>query len=257
MKNTLTIASKEIKSYFISPIAYVVTTVFLILVGYMFYSRLTGFSIHCFKMMGMKDAAEGLNVNASVFQSHFKNMSTMIMFIMPILTMRVFAEERKNRTMELLMTSPIAVSEIVLGKFFASFSLFVIMCALTLYMPLFTATYTPNLDWGPILTSYLGVLLLGSVFISIGIFASSLTENQIVAALISFAIIIIFLVVEILAGMSEGQAAAILRDMSLVTHLANFFKGVITTKDIVYFLSFSAFALFMTFRVIESKRWKQ
>lgn len=256
MKNIITITSKELKSYFISPIAYVITTVFLILIGYMFFSRVSAYSLECFKLMNYSKAVEAKNVNIEVFMRNFQTMTTIIMFMIPIITMRVFAEEKKNKTMELLMTSPVSVSEIVIGKFLASFIMFIVMCSLTIYMPLFVSVYS-NLDWGPIFTGYLGILLIGGVFISIGIFTSALTENQVVAALISFGIILIFFAIEWLASFSEGITAYVLRYLSLISHLLNFLRGSIVSQNVIYYLSFTALMLFMTFRVIESKRWKQ
>jgi ABC-2 type transport system permease protein len=254
MKNITTIAAKELKSYFISPIAYVIATVFLIITGYFFYSGLSVYSLQCFDMMRFSKAIENMNINIRVFQNNFGAMITTIMFMMPIITMRIFAEEKKNKTIELLMTSPVSISEIVLGKFLASFILFAGMVLLTIYMPIYASIYT-DLDWGAIWASYIGILLVGSVFLSIGIFASSLTENQIVAALISFAFILIFVMIDWIAGMSEGKIAIVLSYLSLSKHLANFFRGVINTKDVVYYLSFIFLGLFMTFRGLESKKW--
>jgi ABC-2 type transport system permease protein len=256
MKNIIAIALKELKSYFISPIAYVIATVFLIISGYYFYSAISAFSLHCFKMMNYTKAVETLNINTSVFYGIFQTMTNTIMFMMPIITMRIFAEERKNKTMELLMTSPITILEIVLGKFMAAFVIFALMVLFTIYMPVYASIYS-NIDWGAIMTGYIGLLLIGSVFLAIGIFASSLTENQIVAALISFTIILMFVIIQWLARMAEGQLAIVLNYLSLANHMPNFFRGIIDTKNVVYYLSFTAFGLFMTFRVIESKRWAQ
>lgn len=254
MKNITTIAAKELKSYFISPIAYVITTVFLVISGYVFYQKISAYSLHCFDMMKYSKAIENLNINVSVFKSNYGTMLSTIMFMMPIITMRIFAEEKRNKTIELLMTSPISITEIVFGKFLASFVLYAGMLLLTVYMPIYASIYT-NLDWGAIWASYLGLLLVGSVFLSIGIFASSLTENQIVAALISFAFILIFIMIDWISGMAEGKIALILNYLSLIKHLIYFVNGVISTKDIIYFLSFIFFGLFMTFRSIESKKW--
>ncbi len=256
MKNIATITAKELKSYFISPVAYVITTVFLVITGYMFYSRISSFSLYCFKMMNYSKALETLNINYNVLRQSFSTMITTIMFMMPIMTMRIIAEEKKNKTMELLMTSPVTISEVVFGKFFALLILYAGMLLITIYMPLY-ASYYSKVDWGPIISGYVGMLLLGSVFLAIGIFASALTENQIVAALISFAFILIFVLIDWAANLADGQVAIVLKYLSLSSHSYNFFKGVIHSKDVVFYLSFVAFGLFMSFRVIESKRWTQ
>lgn len=257
MRNIINIALKELKSYFISPIAYVIASVFLVITGYQFYTAISQFSLYCFKMMNYSQAVENININLQVFQGNFGSLLTTIMFIMPIMTMRIFAEEKKNRTMELLMTSPVSVFEIVLGKFLAAFILLSGIVLLTLYMPIF-ASYNMNtgrLLWAPIVSGYIGILMLGSVFLSIGILASALTENQIVAALISFAFIIIFLLIDKLAQLAEGTLAKVLSYLSLSNHIRNFFFGVIDTRSVILYISFILFGLFMTFRVIESKRW--
>ena len=159
MKNITTIAAKELKSYFISPIAYVIATVFLVITGYMFYSRLSAYSLHCFKMMNYSKTIENLNINASVFKGNFGTMISTIMFMMPIITMRIFAEEKKNKTIELLMTSPVSIAEIVFGKFLASFILYTGMVLLTIYMPIYASIYT-NLDWGAISCRALCIFLV-------------------------------------------------------------------------------------------------
>jgi ABC-2 type transport system permease protein len=205
-------------------------------------------------MLNYPKVVETLNIHSSVFLGIYNIILTTIMFMMPVITMRIFAEEKKGKTMEFLMTSPITVAEIVLGKFLASFTLFALIILLTVYMPVYASFYS-DIDWGIIWSSYLGVLLIGSVFLAIGLFASSLTENQIVAALISYVIIMLFIVVQWIANLAEGQLAIVLNYLALPNHIGQFLRGVVSTKDVIYYLSFTALGLFMTFRVIESKRW--
>ncbi len=260
MGNVINITKKELKSYFISPIAYVIATVFLIITGYMYWKNVMAFNAACFRAASLPEALKRLNVNRDIFISNFRSIIVTIMYMMPIITMRIFSEEKKNKTMELLMTSPVTVPEVVFGKFLASFILYAGIIGTTLYMPLFISTVQftmGDLYWTPILVGYLGVLMLGSVFLAIGIFASSLTENQIVAAVISFGFILMFTLIDAAAAQVQGLLRVILSKLSLVAHSRSFFNGVIDSRDVIYYLSFMALALFLTFRVVESKRWTQ
>lgn len=250
MKAIFTILKRELKSYFASPIAYIILVVFLVLSGIFFFFYLESFIKSQFDPR-FQLFREKLNLNEFVIRPYFGTISVVLLFMIPLITMRLIAEERKNFTAELLFTSPVRVSQIVLGKFLASFSLFVIMLVLSAIYLVVLRVYG-NPDLGPVLSAYLGLFLLGGSLISAGLFASSLTENQIVAAVISFGILLVFWIL----GASSDADNSILGYISIINHLDNFTKGVIALRDTIYYLSFIFFSLFLTYIMVESERWR-
>lgn len=196
-----------------------------------------------------------LSVTDSVLRPLFSNMSVILLLLMPLITMRLFAEERRSGTIELLLTYPVRDGAVLVGKFLAALALYALMLALTLLYPLLVFAFT-RLEWGPVLTGYVGLLLLGAAFIAAGIFASSLTENQIVAAMTTFGVLLLFWVIGWTADTVGGTGGRILSHLSLIEHFDNFGKGVLDTRDIVYYLSFIALALFLSLRSLEARRWK-
>jgi ABC-2 type transport system permease protein len=183
-------------------------------------------------------------------------MAVILMLTLPLLTMRLLAEEKKIKTIELLMTSPVPIFAIVLGKYLAAMAVFTLMLILTGYMPLLMWFYG-SIQWMPILTGYLGVWLLGGVFIAVGLLASSLTENQIIASFIGFgAVLILWLIGWLSQGMSDSPLGPFLTYLSIGEHTENFIKGMIDTGDLVYQASLILLGLFITHRVLESQRWK-
>lgn len=236
MRNIITVTKKELRSYFTSSIAYVVFAMFLILAGYFFTVILL------------------VSKQASLLGVSYNIVVTLI-FLIPLITMRLFAEERKLGTLELLMTKPIRDIEVVLGKFLASFILFLSMMAATLVYVFIIFKYG-NPDVGPILSTYLGIILIGAAFLALGIFASTLTENQIVAAVISFALILVLWILNWISGHLGTGTEGLTSYLSLSYHFDDFLKGVVDLKSVVYYLSFVVFWLFVTTRSIESKKWK-
>ena len=250
MKAIFTILKRELRSYFASPIAYIILVVFLVLSGMFFFFYLETFMRSQFDPR-YQLFREKLNLNDFVIRPYFGTISVVLLFMIPLITMRLIAEERKNFTTELLFTSPVRVSEIVLGKFLACFSLFALMVLLSaIYLVVLKAYGNPDLC--PLLTAYLGLFLLGGSLISAGLFASSLTENQIVAAVISFGILLVFWIL----GASSDADSSILGYVSIINHLDNFTKGLIALRDTVYYLSFIFFGLFLTYISLESERWR-
>lgn len=260
MGNFLAVYSKEMRSYFVSPVAYVIAGVFLFLSGYLFRSILMQFNLICLQLgqraQQMGGGMPALNLNEMVVTQFFAVMDFIWLLIVPMLTMRLYAEEKKTGTIELLMTSPISSVQVLLGKFFACFSLYAIIVGLTMvYFFILEAYGSP--DWGPIFSGYLGYLFLGATFISVGILASALTENQIVAVLLSFGILLMFWLIDWSASFAGPTAAKILQYVSFIEHLEDFQRGVIDSRDVVFYLSFTFFCLFLTTRVIESRRWRR
>ncbi len=250
MKAIFTILKRELKSYFASPIAYIILVVFLVLSGIFFFFYLESFIRSQFDPR-FQLFREKLNLNEFVIRPYFGTTSVVLLFMIPLITMRLIAEERKNFTAELLFTSPVRVSQIVFGKFLASFSLFALMVALSAIYLVVLRVYG-NPDLGPVLSAYLGLFLLGGSLISAGLFASSLTENQIVAAVISFGILLVFWIL----GASSDADNSILGYISIINHLDNFTKGIIALRDTIYYLSFIFFGLFLTCIMVESQRWR-
>lgn len=254
MKVFYAILKRELYVYFSSPIAYVVVTIFLLLSGYFFYSAFAYFSMVSMQAMRMPGVG-GINVTEMVLLPTLGNMSVIMLLMMPLLTMRLFAEEKKAGTLELMLSYPVRETELLFGKFTACIVVFFIMLVPTFLYPLFVWFYAEP-DIGPILTGYLGLFLMGTAFIALGIMVSSATENQIIAAAISFGAILMFWLIgwsETFVGPVLGK---VLSHISLLEHFETFSRGVIDTRDIIYYINFNILFLFMTMRSLESKRWR-
>jgi ABC-2 type transport system permease protein len=242
--NFYPIFKKELKSYFSSLIAYIVLAVFLVISGYYFYTDLA-----LFVLWGGASTQEGL------WQYLFHDIRLILLLTIPLLTMRLFAEEKKLGTIELLFTYPFRDSEILLGKFLACLTVFSLMIGLTVLYPLLLAMVY-EVEVLPLAASYLGLFLLGAAFISCGIMVSSLTENQIVAALVSSGVIMVFWFIDWNEAAVSPTVAEVLHHISFFEHFYNFVRGVIESKDVIYFVLFTFFFLFLTLRSLESRRWR-
>jgi ABC-2 type transport system permease protein len=262
MKNVLAVFEKDMRSYFVSPIAYVVLTVFLVISGYFFYNILTIFMersmFAAMQSQQFGGPPPSIDVPALVSRNFFGVLSTVILFMLPMVTMATFADEKRRGTMELLMTSPITNLQIILGKFLAALSFFLVMLLPTLLYQIFVLLYSsPRMSSGPIFSGYLGLLLLGGSLISLGIFISTLTENQIVAASVTFGAFLILWVIDLSARSGGTTLQEILSYLSILNHFEDFAKGVIDTSSLVIYSSFIFLGLFLTYRSIESLRWRQ
>ena len=253
MRNVLAIAGKELRGYFASPIAYVMLGFFALVYGWFFYVPLAFFNRQSMQMgMGMGGA---LNINQMMIAGVFTNTTVIILFIMPMITMRTYAEEKRSGTIELLLTSPLTDVQIILGKFFGAMGLYASMLALTLlHMGLLFLYGNPA--WQPIATGYLGLLLMGGCFLSVGLLISSLTKNQITAGMVTFAVFLMLWVINWIGSFVGPTAQAILSHLSITDHFDDFARGVVDTKHLVYYLSFIAFGLFLTAKSVDSERWR-
>lgn len=253
MRSVIAITRKELEQYFASPIAYVVIALFMLLSGYFFYIFLTLY-VERVAMSGQMGGGQDMDLVQSVMRPFFGNSSFFFLIFLPMLTMRLFAEEKKQGTYELLMTSPITVPQLVLGKFLGVVS---VLASMLLLLGLFPAIlfYFGNPDAGPILTGFLGLLLLGSAFVAVGIFCSSITENQIVAAVLGFVFLIVFWIINWLTR-SEAWYGKLAQYISIYQRFDDFTQGVLNLKDVFYYLSFAFFGLFVTGIVLQSQRWK-
>jgi len=251
----LPVFKKEMRLYFGSPVAYVVFTFFLLISGW-FFSQIFLFysdvSMRSFMQQGM---GQNLNITENVMRPLFTNMSVVLLFFIPMLTMRLFAEEKRSGTIELLLTYPVRDGEVLAGKFLAAEALYAVLLALTLLYPGIVASFT-RLEWGPIVTGYVGLLLTGGTFLAVGLLISSLTENQIVAGFGTFGVLLGFWIIGWGADFAGGGLRAVLQYLSITEHMDGFSRGIVDTKDLVYYASAIALALFLTLRSLESKRWR-
>ena len=255
MKNIWAIFKKEIKTYFTSPIAYVVITVFLVLIGFFFYSLIWFFNSQSLQLAQNQYYYQQLNINQMVYSPLFQNMSIILLLMIPLLTMRLFSEEKKINTDELLYTCPISINQIILGKYFASLFVLLAMLLLTGILSIFTFAYG-NPELVPILNGYLGLFLMGAAFIAVGIFFSSLTENQIVAAILTFGTLLLFWILNWASYSAGGIWKGVLNYLSFIQHFDDMTRGILDTTDLVYYLSFIFLGLFLTHSVIQSRRWR-
>lgn len=249
------IFKKEMRLYFTSPIAWVILTIFLFVAGYFFYAIFAFYTLASMQAAMNPAMARDLNVTDSVLRPLFSNVSVILLLLMPLVTMRLFAEERRSGTIELLLTYPVRDGAVLVGKYLAALALYAVMLALTLTYPAMVVYFT-RVEWGPLVTGYLGLVLLGATFLAVGIFASSLTENQIVAAITTFGVLLIFWVIGWSADYVGGAWGRVLSHLSLIEHFDSFAKGVLDTRDILYYVNFTVVALFLTLRSLEARRWK-
>jgi ABC-2 type transport system permease protein len=260
MKSLYAIYRKELGHYFVSPIAYIFIGLFLLLSAWFFNAILTVIIKNSFQMemQGMQFGVPAqVDVPGEVMRSFFGILSTLILFFTPILTMSVYAEERKRGTMELLMTSPVTETQIVLGKFFASLTLFIVMLLPTAsYLVFMYLRSDPMPQWRLLLAGYAGVLLLGGSLLALGSFISSLTENQLIAAVVTFAAFLFVWVLD-LGSNGSGPLASAVQYLSVIRHYDDFTRGVIDTSALVYYFSFIALFVFLTVRSIDSMRWRR
>jgi ABC-2 type transport system permease protein len=249
MSNILAIAHKELKGYFASPIAYVVLGMYALMFGFFFYSLISFFD------QQSRGGAPGVNVNEQLIRPVFLNANVLFLFVLPMITMRTYSEEKRSGTIELLLTAPLTDFQIIMGKFLGAMGLYAAMLALTLiHVGLLYWVSTP--EWIPIATTYLGMLLMGGCFIAVGLLISSLTKNQIVAVMATFTVFLMLWVINWIASFMGPTAQAVLNYLSITDHLDDFTRGVIDTKHLVYYVSFICFGLFLTARSVDTERWR-
>jgi len=261
MKGLYAVYRKEMSHYFVSPIAYIIGGVFLMLTGF-FFTRVLASVIEQAFEMGMQSMQFGGGMNIDVpsqtLRYFFGILSSILLFLTPMLTMGVYAEERKRGTIELLMTSPITDFEIVLGKFFASLSLLIILLLPTAAYSIFMFFHSdPAPPWKVLVCAYLGALLLGSVLLALGSLFSSLTENQIIAAVLTFGVFLILWVIDFGSRNTSSGIGAVVQYLSVVRHYDDFTRGVLDSENVVFYLSLIVLAIFLTIRSLDSMRWRR
>ena len=253
MGNILTMAQKELRAYFVSPIAYVLLVFFALLFGYFYAS-----SIDFVVQMSMGQFGMGgpqiVNINEFMIRPLLGNTAVILLFLLPMLTMRSYAEEKRSGTMELLLTSPLTDLQIIMGKFLGAMALYALMLSLTL-IHIGVLFWYGEPEWGPVLSGYLGLLLMGGSFISIGLAISSMTKNQIVAGVSTFAVLLLFWIINWMGDASGTTTQSVLAYLSILEHFDDFSKGVIDTTHLTYYVSFIALGLFLTAKSMDVARW--
>lgn len=240
INDILTVYKKELKMYFYSPIAYVVLVVFLLIVGYF-------------------QTTDFFSVGYATMDFAFQIIPYVFMFFIPAITMRLIAEEKKTGTLELLVTMPVSDTSIILGKFFASLTLIVVALIFTVLYLIPIVSLLPeesSMDFSPVIGGYLALFLLGAACAAIGLFASSITEDQIIAFIITFLIIFALMFMDRIANFLGSIFGAPLVFLSFKTHMNNISRGVLDLRDIIYFLSIIFVGLLLAVRYLESRKWK-
>jgi ABC-2 type transport system permease protein len=256
MKGLYAIYRKEMGHYFVSPVAYIIVGVFLLLCAF-FFTRLLTAVIEQSLEASMSGGGMPIDVPSIVVRYFFGTVSTLLLFLTPMLTMGVYSEERKRGTMELLMTSPLTDTQIVLGKFLASLTLLIIMLVPTFFYNAYVFLHTePAAPWRILFTAYLGIFLLGGALLALGSFFSSLTESQIIASIVTFGGILLLWVVDY-GTPGTGGVAAVLQYVSIFRHFDDFTRGVIDTTGLIFYASFIFLGLFLTVRSLDSMRWRR
>jgi ABC-2 type transport system permease protein len=256
MRNTLAIAHKELRSYFASPIGYIVIGFFALLYGYFYVTMLNYFVRQSMQMAQFGGGGpQAMNINEVMIRPLLQNVTILILFLMPMITMRSYAEEKRSGTIELLLTSPLTDLQIILGKFLGALALWGAALALSLIHIAILFIYG-NPEWKPIATAYLGLLLMGGCFISVGLLISSLTSNQIVAGMATFGVFLLLWIINWIGSFSGPTVDRVTQYLSIIDHFDDFAKGVIDTSHLVYYISFITFGLFLTAKSVDTERWR-
>ena len=253
MRNILAIAQRELNAYFSSPIGYVLIGFFSLIYGYFYYAGLL--FVDRQNMQAGMNPNQTMNINQMLIGPTLMNTTVIMLFLFPLITMRTYSEEKRSGTIELLLTSPITDLQIILGKFTGAMLLYLAMLAVTVIHVGFLFVFG-NPEWKPIATGYFGLILMGGCFLSLGLFISSLTKNQIVAGIATFAVFLMLWVISWISTFVGPTMQNILGYLSLTEHFDDFAKGIIDTKHVIYYLSFMAFGLFLTAKSVDSERWR-
>ncbi len=254
MRNIWIICRKELRSYFVSPVAYLLLVMFALIFGFFFWN-----SLGYFVLMGMESQMRGqevpMNLNEQIIRPLLSNVGVVGLFFIPLISMRLFAEEKRNGTIELLITSPIRDVEVIVGKWLAAVILYACLLLITAVNFLFLFKYG-NPDWKPLAIGYLGLLLQAGSLLAIGTFISTLTKNQIIAGAVTFGVCLLLWVLEWVSGYETASWARVLAYISVVDHFESFAKGVIDSKDAIFYVTVIFLGLFLTTRSMEALRWR-
>ncbi len=253
MKNVWLIARRDLRMYFTSPIAYVLIAVVLVILGWMFFGMLSFYQQQV-NQFAQLTFGQKPTLSDSVVRPMFGNLNVVLLFVAPLVTMRLIAEERKDHTIELLLTAPIRSFDIVLGKFLSGVLFLLALVGCTLVYPAILF-FLGNPDPGVLFGCYLGVFFILLAYVSVGVFWSSRTENQIVAALLTFCTILFFWLISWISNQVGPFWSDVLNHLSVIMHYQTFASGTLNTADIIFYLSFTAFALFLTHVALDVEDW--
>ncbi len=255
MRQIMAILKKELSITFSSPIFYAATFIFLVLSGYFFYSNTAYFNLVSLQASRNPYMSQPLNLMDVVVRPFFGDLAIVLLLMLPLITMRLYAEEKKTGTIELLFTYPISDLATLTGKFLATMLVLLAMLAGTIpYLMILEVIGT--LEWGVIISCYLGIILLGASFMALGMFTSSLTENQIVAAVLSFGCLLLLWVFGWAKAISGPVLGTVLEHISLIKHQSSFMGGLLDSRDVVFYLLFILFWLFLTLRFLNTRYWR-
>ena len=255
MKNILLICRKELKSYFASPIAYLLMAFFGLVFGATFYSASKEMVRAAFQSQMMGQMPQPMNVNEWIIRPLLGFASTITLFLLPMISMRLIAEEKRTGTIELLLTSPVTDIQIILGKWLGAIVLYVCVLAMSMINVAMLFIWSKP-DWKPLLVGYLGLLLQGACLLAIGTFISAVTRNQIVAGGVTFFVCLLLWLMSWYTANEPNWFLQGLNYMAIVTHMENFQKGLISSKDVIFYCSMIFFALFLTHRAMDTLRWR-
>jgi ABC-2 type transport system permease protein len=255
MRNILAIAGKELRAYFHSPIAYLVLAIYAILCGFFFYSITATFVIESFRMQMGGGGMPPINLNEMIIRQLFQGILTVILalFLVPVMTMRLYAEEKRTGTMELLLTSPVTDLEIIVGKFLGALALYMLIVVLT-FLDIGLLFLYGNPEPKPLIANAIGYILFGGALLALGMWVSSFTKNQIIAAVVAAALFLILYVLDWVSSFSPTTAGRVMSYLALPTHFENFTKGVIDSSDLIYFFSVIVVGIFLTARSVEAMK---
>lgn len=254
MRNVWTICRKELRSYFASPVAYLLLAMFAVIWGFFFWNAV-GIFVSFSMQSQMTGRSMPMDLNEMIIRPLLMNTSVIGLFLIPMISMRLFAEEKRQGTAELLLTSPVRDMEIIIGKWLAAVMLYGALLAITALNFIWLFAYGKP-DWKPLLVGYLGLLLQAGSLLAIGTFISTTTKNQIIAGAATFGVCLLLWVFEWVAGYEQTAWAKVMAYMSVVAHFEPFSKGVIDSKDAIFYITLTFFGLFMTARSLESLRWR-
>lgn len=252
--NALTICRKELHSYFRSPVAYGILGFFALITGYFFYAAVVYFLERAIQSAQMGQSAP-MNVDEWVVRNVLSNIGVISLFLIPMITMRLFAEEKRSGTIELLVTSPLRDAEVIVGKWMGAMVLYAALLALSAVNMISLYAYgTP--DWRPMAVGYVGLLLQGGALLAIGTFISSTTKNVIVAGVATFCVCLLLWVLDWVTAFETSMMSKVLGYISVISHFESFAKGVVDLKDVIYYISMIVLGLFLTARSMDSMRWR-
>jgi ABC-2 type transport system permease protein len=259
MRNILAIVERELRAYFVSPVAYVVLAIFVFLSG-VFFQTITTQLVQAaqaiaFQSQQFGGAVPAIDVPGEISRQYFGTLSVILLFMLPMITMGLFSEEKKRGTIELLLTAPLTDFEVVMGKFLSAVAFYTIMLVTT-FVPMSVLFMYSDPAWGPLATGYLGIFLYGVGLLALGLFVSTLTENQIVSGVLGFGMILLLWMVDVIGQGATETTRAVLTYLSVLSHLGDFMNGVLASSNVIFYLSLVTLGLFLTYRSIDSLRWR-